>query len=136
MIPSTAGSAIVDAVTHWQDPAKLVEISRGLGDAMPGLEAGKADARGDAVAPGVVGWPLSGFWPCRATGRPTGRSSTPLVAEAVRSGRRTILIGSTAGTARRREFSHAPSDGSARTLRVGSVSGSLPAWQSLPRAPE
>lgn len=33
--------AIVQAVTHWQDPAKLVELSKGLGEAMPGLEAGK-----------------------------------------------------------------------------------------------
>ena len=33
--------AIVQAVTHWQDPAKLVEISRDLGEAMHGLEAGK-----------------------------------------------------------------------------------------------
>jgi pyridoxal biosynthesis lyase PdxS len=28
-------------VTHWQDPARLVEISRGLGEAMSGIEAGK-----------------------------------------------------------------------------------------------
>ena len=39
--PERRGQAIVQAVTHWQDPAKLVEISRGLGEAMPGLEAGK-----------------------------------------------------------------------------------------------
>ncbi|MDX2438340.1 MAG: pyridoxal 5'-phosphate synthase lyase subunit PdxS [Acidobacteriota bacterium] len=39
--PERRGSAIVAAVTHWQDPARLVEISRGLGEAMPGLEAGK-----------------------------------------------------------------------------------------------
>ena len=39
--PERRGRAIVEAVTHWQDPARLVEISRGLGDAMHGLEAGK-----------------------------------------------------------------------------------------------
>ena len=39
--PAPRAKAIVDAVTHWQDPAKLVEISRGLQDAMSGLEAGK-----------------------------------------------------------------------------------------------
>ena len=39
--PEHRGRAIVQAVTHWQDPAKLVEISRDLGEAMSGLEAGK-----------------------------------------------------------------------------------------------
>jgi pyridoxal 5'-phosphate synthase pdxS subunit len=39
--PAPRAKAIVDAVTHWQDPAKLIEISRGLQDAMSGIEAGK-----------------------------------------------------------------------------------------------
>jgi pyridoxal 5'-phosphate synthase pdxS subunit len=39
--PDRRGKAIVEAVTHWQDPARLAEISRGLGEAMSGLEAGK-----------------------------------------------------------------------------------------------
>jgi pyridoxal 5'-phosphate synthase pdxS subunit len=39
--PDRRGRAIVQAVTHWQDPTKLVEVSRDLGDAMSGLEAGK-----------------------------------------------------------------------------------------------
>jgi pyridoxal 5'-phosphate synthase pdxS subunit len=39
--PERRGRAIVQAVTHWQNPAKLVEISRDLGEAMSGLEAGK-----------------------------------------------------------------------------------------------
>jgi len=39
--PERRGRAIVQAVTHWQDPAKLVEISRDLGEAMSGLESGK-----------------------------------------------------------------------------------------------
>lgn len=39
--PEPRARAIVQAVTHWQDAGKLVELSRGLGEAMPGLEAGK-----------------------------------------------------------------------------------------------
>jgi pyridoxal 5'-phosphate synthase pdxS subunit len=33
--------AIVRATTHYNDPDMLAEISRGLGDAMPGIEANK-----------------------------------------------------------------------------------------------
>ncbi len=39
--PEQRARAIVEAVTHWQDPARLVEVSRHLGEAMSGLEAGK-----------------------------------------------------------------------------------------------
>jgi pyridoxal 5'-phosphate synthase pdxS subunit len=39
--PVNRGRAIVQAVTHWQDAAKLVEVSRGLGEAMFGLDSGK-----------------------------------------------------------------------------------------------
>jgi len=39
--PERRGRAIVEAVTHWQDPARLAGISRGLGEAMSGLESGK-----------------------------------------------------------------------------------------------
>ncbi len=39
--PANRGRAIVQAVTHWQDPAKLVEVSEGLTDAMTGLETSK-----------------------------------------------------------------------------------------------
>jgi pyridoxal 5'-phosphate synthase pdxS subunit len=39
--PEPRGRAIVQAVTHWQDATKLVEISRDLGEAMSGLESGK-----------------------------------------------------------------------------------------------
>ena len=31
-------NAIVKATTHYQDPDILVEVSKGLGDAMPGLD--------------------------------------------------------------------------------------------------
>jgi len=39
--PANRAHAIVQAVTHWQDPARLVELSRGLGEAMAGLDVGK-----------------------------------------------------------------------------------------------
>jgi pyridoxal 5'-phosphate synthase pdxS subunit len=39
--PERRARAIVQAVTHWQDAAKLVEVSEGLTEAMSGLEAGK-----------------------------------------------------------------------------------------------
>jgi pyridoxal 5'-phosphate synthase pdxS subunit len=42
--PAKHAKAIVEAVTHWQDSARLVEISRGLGDSMCGIEAGKLTA--------------------------------------------------------------------------------------------
>jgi pyridoxal 5'-phosphate synthase pdxS subunit len=39
--PADRAKAIVDATTHFRDPARLVEASRGLGEAMKGLEIGK-----------------------------------------------------------------------------------------------
>jgi len=36
--PSRMAKAIVEAVTHWQDPARLAAISKGLGTAMRGLD--------------------------------------------------------------------------------------------------
>ena len=36
--PEKRARAIVDAATHWESPEKLVEVSKGLGEAMPGLE--------------------------------------------------------------------------------------------------
>ena len=38
--PARRARAIVEAVTYWQDPKKLAEISTGLGSAMPGIELG------------------------------------------------------------------------------------------------
>jgi pyridoxal 5'-phosphate synthase pdxS subunit len=35
--PARRARAIVDAVAFWDDPAKLVEISRGIGEAMTGI---------------------------------------------------------------------------------------------------
>ena len=36
--PAARAGAIVKATTHFEDPALLAEVSKGLGDAMPGLE--------------------------------------------------------------------------------------------------
>lgn len=36
--PAARAKAIVDATTHYNDPRVLAEVSRGLGEAMPGLE--------------------------------------------------------------------------------------------------
>src|SRR5207245_191166 len=36
--PASRARAIVDAVTHYDNPQKLAEVSQGLGDAMPGLD--------------------------------------------------------------------------------------------------
>jgi pyridoxal 5'-phosphate synthase pdxS subunit len=38
--PSKRAKAIVEATTHYQDPAILARVSQGLGEAMPGLEIG------------------------------------------------------------------------------------------------
>ena len=35
--PASRAKAIVRATTHWQDPKEVLEASRGLGEAMPGL---------------------------------------------------------------------------------------------------
>ncbi len=36
--PARRAKAIVEATTHYNDPAIIAEVSKGLGDAMPGLE--------------------------------------------------------------------------------------------------
>jgi pyridoxal 5'-phosphate synthase pdxS subunit len=38
--PARRAKAIVEATTHYQDAAIIAQVSRGLGDAMPGLEIG------------------------------------------------------------------------------------------------
>jgi pyridoxal 5'-phosphate synthase pdxS subunit len=35
--PAARARAIVRATTHWQEPKEVLEASRGLGAAMPGL---------------------------------------------------------------------------------------------------
>ena len=39
--PEARAKAIVKATTHFQDPKIIAEVSKGLGEAMPGLEIGK-----------------------------------------------------------------------------------------------
>src|SRR5580692_9596153 len=41
--PPARASAIVEATTHWQDPERVAEASRGLGPAMVSLESAKLD---------------------------------------------------------------------------------------------
>jgi pyridoxal 5'-phosphate synthase pdxS subunit len=36
--PAVRAKAIVQATTHFKDPKILAEVSRGLGEAMPGLD--------------------------------------------------------------------------------------------------
>jgi len=43
--PAKMASAIVEAATHYQDPAILVKVSAGLGDAMAGLEISGLDTK-------------------------------------------------------------------------------------------
>ena len=43
--PATRAKAIVKAVTHYQDPKVLVEVSRGLGEPMPGLDVATMDEK-------------------------------------------------------------------------------------------
>ncbi|HEY2142568.1 MAG TPA: pyridoxal 5'-phosphate synthase lyase subunit PdxS [Solirubrobacteraceae bacterium] len=41
--PPARARAIVEATTHWQDPERVAEASRGLGTAMESLESSKLD---------------------------------------------------------------------------------------------
>jgi pyridoxal 5'-phosphate synthase pdxS subunit len=43
--PSVTAAAIVEAVIHYEDPEKLVEISRGLGSPMIGLEIASLETK-------------------------------------------------------------------------------------------
>ena len=43
--PAPRAKAIVEATTHYRDPAMVAKVSRGLGDAMPGLELGEFDTK-------------------------------------------------------------------------------------------
>lgn len=43
--PARRARAIVEATTHFDDPALVAKVSRGLGDAMPGLEASAFEHR-------------------------------------------------------------------------------------------
>lgn len=43
--PPRMARAIVEATTHFQDPAMLAKVSRGLGDAMKGLEIASLEVK-------------------------------------------------------------------------------------------
>jgi pyridoxal 5'-phosphate synthase pdxS subunit len=43
--PAPRAKAIVDAVLHFNDPALLAEISRGLGEPMPGIDVRQLDEK-------------------------------------------------------------------------------------------
>jgi pyridoxal 5'-phosphate synthase pdxS subunit len=43
--PAARAKAIVEATTHFADPGILAKVSRGLGEAMPGLEVDKLDVK-------------------------------------------------------------------------------------------
>ena len=43
--PAPRAKAIVEATTHYRDPAILAKVSQGLGDAMAGLEMGELDTK-------------------------------------------------------------------------------------------
>jgi pyridoxal 5'-phosphate synthase pdxS subunit len=51
--PATRAQAIVKATTHYQDPAIIAEVSKGLGTAMPGLDI-KSIPQQELLAP--RGW--------------------------------------------------------------------------------
>ncbi len=50
--PPRRARAVVDAVTHWKDAAKLAEISTGLGEAMRGTESSKLEPSAQLSARG------------------------------------------------------------------------------------
>ena len=43
--PAPRAKAIVEATTHYRDPSMVAKVSRGLGDAMPGLEIGELETK-------------------------------------------------------------------------------------------
>jgi pyridoxal 5'-phosphate synthase pdxS subunit len=43
--PPARAKAIVEATTHFQDPEMLAKVSRGLGEAMKGLEIGELEVK-------------------------------------------------------------------------------------------
>jgi len=47
--PERTGAAIVEATTHFEDPAQIAAASRDLGEAMAGLEISKLEAEGSLL---------------------------------------------------------------------------------------
>ena len=52
--PAPRAKAIVRATTHWQDAKVVAEVSRGLGEAMPGLETATMPDAERLADPGLV----------------------------------------------------------------------------------
>jgi len=43
--PERRARAVVEATTHYRDPARVLAASRGLGEAMPGIDVAKLEER-------------------------------------------------------------------------------------------
>ncbi len=54
--PERTGAAIVEATTHFEDPERVAQASRGLGAAMSGLEIGALEAPGGGGLIQHRGW--------------------------------------------------------------------------------
>jgi pyridoxal 5'-phosphate synthase pdxS subunit len=52
--PPARARAIVEATTHWDDPEVVARVSRGVGEAMPGLEIAQLAAEGGLLQ--TRGW--------------------------------------------------------------------------------
>ena len=52
--PPACARAIVEATTHWDDPEVVARVSRGVGEAMPGLEIAQLAAEGGLLQ--TRGW--------------------------------------------------------------------------------
>ena len=52
--PPARARAIVEATTHWDDPEVVARVSRGLREAMPGLEIAQIAAEGGLLQ--TRGW--------------------------------------------------------------------------------
>jgi len=44
--PAARAKAVVEAVTHYREPEIIAKVSRGLGEAMPGIEIGTIPQQG------------------------------------------------------------------------------------------
>jgi pyridoxal 5'-phosphate synthase pdxS subunit len=52
--PPARARAIVEATTHWDEPEVVARVSRGVGEAMPGLEIAQLAAEGGLLQ--TRGW--------------------------------------------------------------------------------
>jgi pyridoxal 5'-phosphate synthase pdxS subunit len=54
--PERTAAAIVEATTHYDEPDRVAEASRGLGAPMPGIEIGQLEAPGGGGLIQHRGW--------------------------------------------------------------------------------